>query len=478
MIESVNIDDFLEIEKKYNLYEQNIDSINYWVYARFDLWQYILKKKIKLGQAHNKPKMNLKENIQTYGGMVLRSIFCSKLKGKQVDICFINHPRKVLVDNYYTCLYTEEIKEKFENSITLEFPYHRKHFKPVKDDKIIFLDELYIKRGIGKRIYKTIYKRKCKKIFNIICEQIKEPLKEIEEKYDIKLDYKYVINLMRDYVLDYKATIRNSTRLLKKLNPNLVVEVVGYQLDCMVFNEVCKKMDIPTIELQHGIMTNHIAYNYKTDKIIKQLPDKIFLFSDYWKQHLQLPIDDKDIITTGYPFFEKKIKEAKKIEKYNDGKINILFISQGTIGKKLSKVAMQLSRILDAEKFRIIYKLHPGEYSIWKEQYVGLADENIIVLDNNKNVLYDYLATCQVQVGVYSTALYEGLGFGLLTYIYKIEMSEFMTKLNEEGYVKYFSSADELKESICRNMECVQKTDDFWQIDALNNMVKNIKSIL
>ena len=482
MSENVSMEEFLEVEKKYNLYAKEADGVNYWNYARFVLWHnIILKNKLALEQAHNGAGKKLKVQVKNLAQMLFRCVYRDHRLYKQVDVCFINHPRKVLVDDYYTCLYTDEIKELFVNSVTLEFPYQGTHYKPSKDEKIIYMDYLFVTRGIYTRIFKGLAKKQCNRLYDTIKGQIRVPLQEIEKKYSLKLKEQEIVDLMLDYVIYYKASYKKIEKLLKKLRPKVLVEVVGYDHDCMMFNEASRKLGITTVELQHGNMADHCAYNYRTEKTVKQLPEKIFLFSDFWKEYMRMPINSKDVITTGFPFFEKKMKETPKIPKYDDGKTNILFVSQGPIGKKLSRVAVELSQLLDKEKYRIFYKLHPGEYTVWREKYDELSKTNIIVLDSNKSNIYDYFATCHVQIGVYSTALYEGLGFGLLTYVLKVEMSERMERLCNAGYAEYFQDAMSLKNKIEQSItECDKEKESgkFWKVNALNNMVDNIENVL
>ena len=127
-------------------------------------------------------------------------------------------------------------------------------------------------------------------------------------------------------------------------------------------------------------------------------------------------------------------------------------------------------------KYRIIYKLHPGEVANWREKYPALLNEEIVVEDGNSYSLYEYFATCHIQIGVYSAALFEGLGFGLSTYIYQIKMSEHMNMLCEQNYAKYFRTSDELIECMEMGMDMdAKKVSSFWPLNALGNMLKGIE---
>ncbi|MGN0308768.1 MAG: hypothetical protein ACI4DN_11200, partial [Lachnospiraceae bacterium] len=326
--------------------------------------------------------------------------------------------------------------------------------------------------------YKLLLRKKYENLLERIESKISKPLAELEKAYELQLDIKLISSCIAKQILAYKGSMKSTKKLLKRLNPGIVVEVVGYNPFCMLINEICKEKKIPTIELQHGTMNGHIAYEYGVEHEIKQFPDKLFLFSEYWKGQIHVPIRDEELIVTGYPYFEHKQNEVRAIEEYADGKINILFISQGTIGKKLSELAYAIAEVLNGENYRVLYKLHPGELAIWEKEYTDLTKGNLVVISDNRYSLYEYFATCQIQVGVYSTALYEGLGFGLETFIYQIENANRMSSLREKGYAKYIGNAKELYEQI--HSYDLQKKDgkEFWEKDAMKKMVMNISKLL
>lgn len=476
MKECLEISPFLEIEKKYNLYQDIIEGMNYWVYSRVEIWaNIILKNHLELGAAHRAEKTSLKSKVRIYLKMFVNAF--KKIKCKNVDFCIVNHQRRVLQDGYYECIYTDELARVLSNNIVLEFPYQMKHFTPVKTNNLFYMDEVILRKVVGLVLYRTIFKNKYKKIEAEVRSKTKKVLDNIEEVYDIKINKEAVVECIVQQIIYYKVSINYMKRIIEKINPKAVIEVVSYSPNCMMINEVCKEMKIKVIELQHGIMDEHIAYSYALPCEIKQFPDKVYMFSSNWKKYLKVPIKDENIIGIGYPFLERKINTAKKIDFYNDERINILFISQGTIGRKLSVLAGQLAEQLDLDKYRIFYKLHPGEMMDWKKNYPALLNDKLIVISGNEYSLYDYFATCQIQIGVYSTALYEGLGFGLATYIYRIELSEHMKRICQDGYAKFFENCDELVKKI-KSHGKNNHMSEFWERNALKNMLDNIENML
>ena len=390
-------------------------------------------------------------------------------KKEPKDICVINHPRKVLNDGYYECIYTDELVKKLSDSIVLERPYQMQHLEPSGIKEVQKLDILTFERMVYYRLYTIVFKKRYTNLVKKITERICRPLLEIGERYGIDINHTKIVKYIADQIIYYKANHKTVEKIIKAIKPKIFLEVVAYSFECMLFTEVCKKNKIPVIELQHGILTNHIAYNLDTQEAVDQIPDKILLFSDFWKQHMKWPGGEQSMVSAGYPYFEKKVKAAKKIKEFEDKK-NIIFISQGTIGKKLCKLARMLAGKIDGHKYRILYKLHPGEYAIFREQYPELEHENIVVLQDNTYGLYDCFISSMAQVGVYSTAIYEGLGFGLATYIYQIEMAENMLDLCHAGYAKYVKDSNQLY-SYIEEPARTNQGENFWKENAMETML-------
>ena len=278
---------------------------------------------------------------------------------------------------------------------------------------------------------------------------------ELETAFEIEID---LFRIMEDHILNFQYDYKKYIELLQKKSPKLVFLVVAYENKALV--AACKKMNIEIIELQHGtISPYHLGYSYPENtrkfnneiKEIEYFPDKILSFGDYWKNACPFPIDVKNIISMGFPYFEENSKTYMKIagdkisEDGKDGKTQekqILFISQGVIGKYLSKLAYETtSNINDSQNFKFIYKLHPGEYGTWKENYDYLTravDEfnNFTVIDKSEPPLYELFAESHYQIGAFSTAIYEGLAFNCKTFIIDVPGVEYLDDLIDKDIVK------------------------------------------
>lgn len=471
---------FLEIEKKYDLYTKTVEGENFWVYSRFTLWRDEIRKEefgLSKGESSKKEK-NIKQTVCNIAGILKNSIFKSTSKKRNVDLLVLNHERRIQNKGYYICKYTEEISDAVKNSVAMERPYSGRHYQPVRTRNLVYNDRYVVLSNLYAYMHRSLktpyYKRICAQIEEII----KEPLKELMTFYHIELDMEHIVKNMAHRHIVMKKKKKYYTAFLDKINPKAIIEVVSYSTDHMLINEIAHSKNIPTIELQHGAISSwHCAYRYNTSQNIKQLPDKYLLFGDYWKKFIQWPIDERNIVSVGFPYFEHNVKkiDSNKNEEY----FTILFLSQRTIGEKLGEYAYACYCHLDQEKYRIIYKLHPSEYGDWKERYPFFSKcDKMLVVDNGEKDLYEYFAESHMQVGVYSTSIYEGIGFGLPTCIYYIEGSYAMQTLCEAGKAGLVKTPDDLERYILQMENQKVDIDFFWKKNASENLLKEIYSVL
>lgn len=462
------IDEFLDFEENNRLFERNIDGYFYWHYIRFQIYQAIQIEKNHIESSNPTWK---KRGI---GGKTVRLI--KKLtigfqknpyrfKGN-CSILVMNHERRMYVDGLYRPIYVEEILKGREDFVLLEPPnLYEGHYSPISYEKNTYYTDL-MESMVA--IHCNLHSRK-----NALVEKELEKLfNKIKDEFDIKLKTDSLKKDVLREILAYPVKRKYFEALLSKLKPAVILEVVSYNRDHMIVNEVAKEMKIPTIELQHGTMGRyHVAYNYKEKKDFSYLPDKILLFSEYWKTATRLPLKDENLIAAGYPYLEAMVSKYKK--NINNDRIKILFISQKTIGKYLSKFAIDLKNCLEGKNldFEILYKLHPAECPSWEKDLPELyaERENIGVISDASKTIYELFGECTMQVGVYSTAIFEGLAFDLETYIVKLPGHEYMKDLYEQGYAKLVSKPDEIsckKEKINGSI--------FWK----NNACQNIRNVI
>lgn len=451
------VEEILKSEEKYRLWEKEINGFQFWQYERF----YIYKNMRTPDKPFVKPeikKWKLLKYYITHSGRMR--------KGMQVDICFLAHPRRSLKEGKYECIYTDELAKKFPNSITFERFYEEDHLEPAQSPNIVYMDRAIMEAALYSAWKMRFCRRSREKVEKRIYDEIEVAMHGILTSEQVRESARRAAGAYYRYQYTYKRL----KRLLARMKPKIVVEVVSYSQQCMIINEICKELDITTIELQHGWLgKNHLAYNYPAGCVIRQFPDKMYLFGDYYKNDIRCPIPKDKLISVGFPYFERELREYKA-HRRTDERYTVLFLSQGRFTRSLSLAAAELYKITDRQKVRIIYKLHPGEYEDWRDIHPGLEGSGVEIVGKAGISLYDCFRTSDAQVGVYSTTIFEGLGFRLRTFIYQQEFADYLKGLIELGIAEPVRSASELWEKIQKRCTVDYPTDYFWKENALANL--------
>jgi len=125
----------------------------------------------------------------------------------------------------------------------------------------------------------------------------------------------------------------------------------------------------------------------------------------------------------------------------------------------------------------IVYKLHPDEYSNWAERYPWLARSGVDVVGQGGRSLYELFATSTVQVGVSSTALYEGLAFGLDTYLVPMPTVEWLSPLVARAEAAVVDSAESLATCLGDPPEFDAQPHKYFEPNALENVANTLEAI-
>lgn len=453
------------LEEKYELNHQMIQDCYPWQLIRMYLY-YEITRKTNVFESAQQSSLSLFDKINSFLPFLKNSVLSNPLSGNEnVDVLIFDHPRKVIFEDEYQDIYSyflkDTLNEMGKSFETIESPYLNNHFrnnKNIRENHVKFNDRILL----GSFIHKTRNRGKVpftkeeKQLINAVKE-------ELESTFKIEID---LFRIIEDHILNFQYDYKKYIELLEKRNPKIVFLVVAYENKALI--AACKKMNIEIIELQHGtISPYHLGYSYpkrsmKLNNEIREIeyfPDKILSFGDYWKNASSYPIDSDNIISMGFPYFEENSRTYMKMaeEKLNQESENkqILFISQGVIGKYLSKLAYEIAENGN-EDYQIIYKLHPGEYGTWRENYEYLNKaidefENFKVIDESQPPLYELFAKSHYQVGAFSTAIYEGLAFNCKTYIIDVPGVEYLDDLIERDIVKKVKDSEELIDYIIKD---------------------------
>ncbi|WP_457559292.1 hypothetical protein [Candidatus Harpocratesius sp.] len=461
----------VKLEQDLDLFNLEINGVKLWQYLRYSTF---IKIGLKLGideESHHTETRKIR-----YLKVLLRdfkNIFTKKSalfqRKKKVELLVFNHPRRKLIDGEYWAIYTDFLIDNSNfNYQIIEVPSFTHGWKIPKNKSTRYLDYWvfalrFLQAKLNPFILTKIDRQKLQNI-NALFK------KEFGVDLNISKEMVKILCKRKAYRFIFK-------QILSKLHPKAVIEVVGYTIQNMVLNELCKEKNIPTIEFQHGIINSYqLAYNFPKNIEINIFPSYFLSFGKFWIEATSLPIPDSHIFSVGFPYFESQFKKFpfnnKKPEK-------ILFISQGSIGKELSSLAVEFSHLTSK---KVIFKLHPGEYLKWKKEPYFSSNENIEVIDNDKIPLYQLFCESFAVVGVYSTAVYEALMFKNYIFIYDLPSHVKLGDLINKGYAELVKSAQDLHErvEILSNKPFPHQIDlnKFFRSNSLENQIMAIKKIL
>lgn len=459
---------FFNLEEKYNLNYQEIQGCYPWQLIRMFLYYDITRRTQTFG-APQQQTLSIFDKIKSFMPFVKNSLLQNPFSGSQnKDILIFDHPRKVIYNGEYCDIYSNFLVDFLKDSYSfevLEAPYLNNHFTK-KQPYIKYTDRIQLGSYIYKKRNKIEFTDKEKDL-------ISKVRKDLEDAFSLEINLEWILTI---HILNFTYDYKKYTELFKKRKPKMIFVVVAYENQAIV--AAAKDLGITVVELQHGTITDyHLGYSYpkktRLDGDIKYFPDKILTFGDYWINDETYPIDSKNIIPIGFPYFESQSKDFMDIPVKNN---QVLFISQGVIGKYLSKVAFELASELKGHD--IIYKLHPGEYATWRENYPELVEaasfDNFKVIDNSETPLYKLFAESNYQVGAFSTAIYEGLMFNCKTFILDVPGVEYLNDLIIKNFVFKINDADDLIDNL-EGFEPAEYNKDFF---FKNLDVKLLKSVI
>ena len=464
-----------KVENTTDIIDLSVKGIKIWRYERFAVNRFLSEKdggKEKLGLTRELKNFKIK-NLIKYVKLYMKYKETPVVKS---DILIFNHSRRAWneKEKTYDCKYTEKLSDYYKSTTTYEAPFSDGHIEPTHTPNLRYLDRIIIRSYIYEVLNRKLFKKQYSKDYNTIKQYLTNVMSQY---YDDKTIDQIAKSMTKNLYLIYYRR-KSMRKIIKKVSPKVIIEVVGYSRNNMVVNEVAKEMGIPTIELQHSQISDVLLqYMWNGRNDIEQFPDYLFTYGDFWSHGIQAPIPSENVKAVGFPYFEEQMK---LISDKNNGKQSgdsVLFVSQYLAGKYVYELAIKVSQI--CPDINIIYKLHPEEYGIWETRYPELKKfSNINVITDVNVSLYECFTKVNAVVGVYSGALYEALAFDLPVYLYNVNYIEHMKKLIDVDGAMVFNSAEELMGVLKEGKRMDTPKLEIWKKDSWNNLVREVDAIM
>lgn len=359
------------------------------------------------------------KRLEIWTALLSGAAFYNPFIGEEkLDAIIFESTRQDVVDGKRIDIYTHYLAENFSNSAKryhlLDRAKDGRHIKYYKKERR-YLDCLDLLVSLGTRVFR--YKMN---------KEDRDKIAETEDYLSQKIGKK--VTLFENYPEDiarFHVERKFYLSLFEKRQPYYVYCVNSYGGMAPMI-QAAKEKGITVVELQHGTFSKyHLGYSYPSlpeGEKLQYFPDEFYVWSEFWKSRIRLPIEQSNIVKFGNMFFESQKARYSSVTRK---KRQIVVLSQTVIGRRLASLILEASPILSS--FQIKYKMHPGEYKVWKsyDALVKLSEmENVQVLTDCD--LYQIFAESEYQIGVFSTAIYEGLEFGLKTVLAELPGLEYM----------------------------------------------------
>lgn len=438
------------IELKYGLFNEKINDVYIWNIINKPIFDHIRKKLTNSYDSH--PYYNI-GIFQRINRVVRKKSILSKYNAlkniNQIDTIVFRHNRRIKIDNAFVDVNTEYLKYIIPDICCAEYV----------DLDILFTEKERTKENINllvpqfkERIVQSINYIIDKELISAISKYSKKISSLIIKEFNCEIN---VNRLVRSYYNDFVYKSKFYYKYLKVKKPKKIYVVVSYSHYSLI--NAAKKLGIKVIEIQHGLISaTHRGYSFPNGTVVPYFPDKLLLYGDYWKKNIKFPIPETQLEVVGNPYYEMQVN---KYTKYNKISNTVLFISAGDFGKQLSKLACLFSK--KYKDYKIIYKLHPGEFYVWKKVYPWLLNNNIEVVEDNTN-LFQLFATSDFLVSVASTAIYESFAFGPKIVLYNTDGVEKMKDIISSYNIPLINNEDELYNMFKIEKNSVQINRDYF----------------
>lgn len=467
---------FIKLEERYDFFNTlECVGIKYWHYIRTDVWNMVLEIEFGLVNDNNflVPDRNRTSNMKDKMEEVITK---NTLFTHKADILVINHQRRAYKNGYYKCLYTDEwLRDCNYSYYVFEEDYVGKHFTPAATKHLKYIKMPRDTRSPEEeKLYRKEVKQECLGLIRILET-------ELNIRFSVQ-NIKFLSERLYSRICNRRRAYNYWKRIILRVKPKIIVMVVAYNFYRMIIVETAKELGIPTIELQHGIIGKyHIAYNYYRKQKLPAFPDYIFTFGMYDKETARFPIEEDHIIPVGSAELDMEVERYKELFKHKKKKKQIItYISSAT--PKLLENALQLSEMIDLNKYKIIIKLHPAEYNVWEQKYPDLVNnKNIRIEDGTKHDIYYYLAASDYIIGAGTTVLQEATVFDNSILVFKKEHYYFFEGAVEKGYAEYVLSAEDVKEYIERPKDISSgkpKDNPFFSSNSKQRIYKNLDILM
>jgi hypothetical protein len=365
-------------------------------------------------------KKHRKNNIKSFISLFKESFIPLNLP-EHITVCgFSSSESRKLYNNTYYDIYLDPLYEILGDRLAVfEWPeitgYRRKYDHPVYSRHYVPMHFSLWSETFWDLLANKLTGRKS---FTLESEEILQDIIGFIST-TASVDKTKLTNDICDFITVFASIKHFLYSILKRMKPKAVLIRCGYGRFPMALSQACRELKIPSIELQHGLITSFLpAYRRTTPTTNKDcIPEYLLAQGEIYTElvrHGNLFEEDK-VISAGFPYLQRTLNERKKPsgqkQSLSPFPQNILITSQWILASEIQdfviKVAAQLKR--DKMDIGILFKPHPYD----KNDYSDMRNYDHIVLIDKYEDTYKLFLSADIHSTVYSTSGLEAIAFGI-----------------------------------------------------------------
>ena len=437
----------LEIERQHDLLEWEVRGVHPWALMRMQIYYQLTRELGLFGAPHGTSRW--RGRIRRRIGMWTRAAFSHLTMRRQPrPILVFDHSRKVRVDDLWVDIYTQSLIQQLNQVQTLQDAPLFEVYEYLSYQSVTHADRDHPRRYTD--LILSITRKRAALWPLSLSPTERAKLKTVEDEIEARLGVRLklsrpIISAVKRFILQRRA-YRN---LLIKHQAQVVVCVVAYSHAISALISAARSLGIPTVEIQHGTLSPfHLGYHYP-DRSTPYFCDYLLTFGEFWSGAASFPLPAERLKVSGFAHLHRQLNAYTQQTRQRP-RSGVLWLSQGVISQALTEYALATAQATPG--LHHTYKLHPSEYKTWRHDYPLLAraadDQQITVIDNAHQSLYELMWHAEYQVGVFSTAMYEGLTLGCYTFVVDLPGAEYMERLIAQEIVTLCRTPQELIEHL------------------------------
>lgn len=410
---------FEAIEVDLELGQRAVQGIHWWDLTRYPFYWACLRDVGLASPAASQPPLLNPRRFLRAGANLGLALTTRAPKGS-APVVILGHPRRIHTNGRWIDPYVDPLLPLLPDdreAIVLEEPMSSAHRSPAPTPPS-YLDALLLRARIREQRIRGL------------SAQERAAVTDVGARFRAELGTRVdLLELADKAVRRFQAQQPLYRRLLERLNPEylLLVRSAG-QEDWVA---AARSLGIPSAELQHGSPARgKLNYDYSSGVGKRLFPDVFASFGSFWTEGVTLPVGGERIVELG--FANLSAPDQPEVIRRDQ----LLIISQPDVADSLERFSCDLVATIP-ESVSVVYKPHPAEFGSDTERFERLTRAGVQVVTNPRADLYELLLSSRWQVGVYSTAIYEGVTLGCTTFILKAPGSESMDRLVGHGYAQF-----------------------------------------